>query len=101
MSGKLVEDVQEKVESLLKRKAELEAELLKTEVQIYNLETKYLEETSATGNVIKGWDSFLTTRKQGQVQLKYKIVKPQDRIFSNSSTTALLVQFTLFFGRRL
>ena len=87
MAGK-AEDVQQRVSGLLQKKEDLERQLQDVEFQIYNLESKYLEETGVSGNVVKGWDSFLTSRKQGQVQLKYRIIKPQDRVFSNSSVTS-------------
>ncbi len=36
----------------------LEKELAVVERQVYNLEKHYLEETSATGNVVRGWDAY-------------------------------------------
>lgn len=82
------EDVGAKLQALLHKHEEVEKQLQSVELQIYNLETAYLEDTMASGNVVKGWDSYLSSRKQAYSQFKYKMVKPQDRIFSSSSVTS-------------
>ncbi|CAD8155501.1 unnamed protein product [Paramecium octaurelia] len=55
---------------------------------------KYLEETGHLGNVIKGWEGYLSMKnsKLGvNLQRKDKL-NPNDRIFSQSSKTSPFVQ---------
>lgn len=54
-------------------------ELAKVEQQIYDLETKYLEQSSTLGNAIKGYEGFLGGVGQGSRKV---VVKPEDRLFS-------------------
>ena len=53
-------------------------------VQIYDLETTYLEETKEFGNIFTGWDSYLSSEKVKQ----RKNVLLEDRQFSLSSVTS-------------
>lgn len=69
-------------------------------MQIYDLETTYLEETKEFGNIFTGWDSYLSSEK---VKLR-KNVLLEDRQFSLSSVTSPAsrrevnkkVEYTLF-----
>ena len=81
-------EAQEKIKELIAKKEELERSLMDVETRIFNLETTYLEDTGVMGNIVKGWDSFLTSRRSGSTQQKMKMIKPSDRIFSNSSVSA-------------
>lgn len=75
-------------------------EIKKIEQQIYDEETKYLEDTASCGNshiyylgnIIKGWDGYLNKPTKPQTALTQK--KPRlyacERIFSASSVTSPL-----------
>jgi chromatin modification-related protein EAF6 len=65
---------------LEKRRLQVADELCKVEQQIYDLETKYLEQSTPFGNAIKGYEGFLG----GVGQPKKITIKPEDRIFSGS-----------------
>lgn len=73
----------EEVSQALARRRELEEELHKLERQIYNLESSYLDETWNLGNVVKGFDGYLSSR--AKIQQRKSKFRDQDRIFSSSS----------------
>ena len=50
------------MKKLKDKRKEIEKELFNLEKQIYNLETSYLEETGASGNLLNGWEGYLTSR---------------------------------------
>ena len=82
-------EVNIKLAQLAQKKQQIEEQLMTVENQIYNLETAYLEETSGTGNVVKGWEAYLSGRRQNYAQTnKYRTIKPSERIFSKSSVTS-------------
>lgn len=73
-------------EELLEKKKELEEELKRVEDQIHHLETSYLEETWYIGNVVKGFEGFLSNRSRSSTShMKKSKYKDSDRLFSNSS----------------
>jgi len=72
---------------LVKKKTEIESKLINMERQIFNLEENYLAETSNCGNLVKGWDSYLSNRTP-TITTKRTKVRDIDRIFSLSSTTS-------------
>lgn len=75
---------EKKFQELTDKRQGLENELKILEKQIFDLETKYLEETAATGNVIKGWEGYTTIKSgklNGNVPRKTK-ANANDRIFS-------------------
>ncbi|KAL9644221.1 hypothetical protein ABK040_005682 [Willaertia magna] len=76
-------------DELNKEKQKLEEELQQIEKQIYNLEEEYLSD-NCLGNVVKGYEGYLSTRKyNGSSQKKTNNkIKEKDRIFSNSSKTS-------------
>ncbi len=67
-------------QELEKKRLLVAAELVRVEEQIYDLETKYLEQSAPFGNAIKGYEGFLG----GVGQPKKITIKPEDRIFSGS-----------------
>lgn len=67
-----------------KRQKELRHELALIERQIYDLETRYLEETRDIGNIFTGWDHVHSTEKS-KVR---KTVPIEERLFSLSSSTS-------------
>ncbi|CAD8068089.1 unnamed protein product [Paramecium sonneborni] len=82
-----------KYQELVDKKAFLDSELKNLERSIFDNETKYLEETAFTGNVIKGWDGYLSmknTKLNSGLQKKGK-TNQNDRIFSQSSKTSPFV----------
>jgi len=81
------------LQSLLTRKRTLEGELKKIEKQIFSLETKYLDETNHVGNILKGWDSYMSNKisnSSSGSNPSRKRFKESDRLFSQSSVTSFL-----------
>ncbi|GAQ84925.1 hypothetical protein KFL_002130020 [Klebsormidium nitens] len=75
---------------LMQKKEKLEDELRGVEKQVYDLETTYLDTSSSTGNVLKGFDGFLSNSKS--VSKRSRGFKVEDRLFSLSSITSPAVQ---------
>ena len=46
------------------KKSELESQIKKMEKYIYENETKYLEGTISSGNILRGWDHFFTSKSK-------------------------------------
>ncbi|KAI6659349.1 hypothetical protein LOD99_15020 [Oopsacas minuta] len=85
-------DCRKELLDLIQKKHDLELNLISLEKQIYKFEESYLDETQAFGNVIKGWDNYLTSnlKSSGSSQKadrKVKKWKDSDRLFSKSSVT--------------
>ena len=68
--------------ALQQRKERLDEELKQVEKQVYDLETTYLNESSQYGNVLKGFEGFLSQTKNTS-QKKARNFKPEDRLFSS------------------
>jgi hypothetical protein len=77
--------------TLQEKKLSLEKTLANLEKQIYALETSYLEDTTTVGNILRGWDGYLSNRSASAIGRKK--FKESDRLFSLSSATALKVSF--------
>eukprot|EP00271_Cylindrocystis_brebissonii_P001830 TRINITY_DN1212_c0_g8_i1.p1 TRINITY_DN1212_c0_g8~~TRINITY_DN1212_c0_g8_i1.p1 ORF type:complete len:233 (+),score=92.66 TRINITY_DN1212_c0_g8_i1:287-985(+) len=78
--------------SLLAKRDKAEADLKTVEKQIYDLETTYLNESSQVGNVLRGFDGFLTANKAGANTKRPRRLQVDDRLFSLSSLTSPAVE---------
>ena len=76
------------ITALLHKKEQLAQELRNVEKQIFDLEGSYLEENASSGNVLKGWEGYLTAPNRSLQSTLRKSVKDSDRIFSLSSLTS-------------
>lgn len=78
---------------LLERKRSLEDELQAVERRIFKLEESYIAETMSVGNVIRGWDGYLSTKNAGMYKSisRRAHVKDNDRMFTQSSATGFPV----------
>ncbi|KNA21243.1 hypothetical protein SOVF_045190 [Spinacia oleracea] len=52
------------------------------------METTYLQDPSQCGNVLKGYDGFLSTSKSTTLLKRSRKFQPEDRLFSLSSITS-------------
>ncbi|GBG23866.1 Chromatin modification-related protein MEAF6 [Hondaea fermentalgiana] len=77
------------VESIQKRRQQVQAALEAVHKQLGDLENRYLEETGTTGNVVRGWEGYIDSKPRATLtNKKEKRLKPSERIFSYSSATA-------------
>ncbi|KAH9620219.1 hypothetical protein KSS87_014446 [Heliosperma pusillum] len=74
--------------SLLSKRAKLHEELRNIEKQVFDMETTYLQDPSQCGNVLKGYEGFLSTSKSTTMLKRSRKFQPEDRLFSLSSTTS-------------
>lgn len=66
---------------LEKKRLQVADDLFKVEQQIYDLETKYLQQSAPFGNAIRGYEGYLGGIGQAN---KKATIRPEDRIFSGS-----------------
>ncbi|KAM6592217.1 hypothetical protein CsatA_014822 [Cannabis sativa] len=74
--------------SALSRRAKLQEDLRNIEKQVYDMETSYLQDPSQCGNVLKGFDGFLSSSKNTALTKRSRKFQPEDRLFSLSSVTS-------------
>ncbi|XP_024382205.2 uncharacterized protein [Physcomitrium patens] len=93
MSGQRVMSNPHHTLSLLnQRKEQLQEELRTVEKQLYDLETTYLHDSSQCGNVLKGFEGFLSSMKGSGNLKRPRKFQPEDRLFSLSSVTSPVVE---------
>ncbi|CAK7346410.1 unnamed protein product [Dovyalis caffra] len=74
--------------NLLNKRAKLHDELRIIERQVYDLETSYLQDPGQCGNVLKGFEGFLSSSKNTALLKRSRKFQPEDRLFSLSSVTS-------------
>jgi chromatin modification-related protein EAF6 len=63
-SSKTIKEVTSEITALEERRDTIEKSLAQLERQIVALETSYLEDTNHTGNLLRGWEGYLSSRYQ-------------------------------------
>ncbi|KAI9360534.1 histone acetyltransferase subunit NuA4-domain-containing protein [Pilaira anomala] len=77
------EESKSELQSLLSRKKQVDQNLVNLEHSIYLFEGSYLEDTQQNGNIIRGFDGYLSSR----LDRKKPKFTELDRLFSLSSST--------------
>ncbi|GLJ53897.1 hypothetical protein SUGI_1151330 [Cryptomeria japonica] len=78
--------------ALFNKREKLHEELRIVEKQVYDLETSYLQDSSQCGNVLKGFEGFLSSTKNTANLKRSRKFQPEDRLFSLSSVTSPAVE---------
>ncbi|CAH1431842.1 unnamed protein product [Lactuca virosa] len=76
------------IAALLCKRAKQHEELRSIEKQVYDMETAYLQDPSQSGNVLKGYEGFLSASKSTSFYKRSRKFQVEDRLFSLSSVTS-------------
>lgn len=83
------ESLRNNLRQTLDKKRKLDQQLTELEDQIYKTEGAYLEETSASGNIVRGFDGWVkgvvVGGRTGVDDRRRGRIRDEDRVFSRSS----------------
>ncbi|KAJ1963625.1 chromatin modification- protein eaf6 [Dipsacomyces acuminosporus] len=89
VTKKMLKEAEQELFQLLLKKKQLDRSLINTESAIYDFETSYFENSGQDGNIVHGFEGYLTTGRHERRQFHFT---DADRIFSQSSATFKKVQ---------
>jgi len=90
------EQLRTTLRSTLDKKRKLDEQLAALEEQIFKVEGAYLEETSNSGNIVRGFDGWVkgvSVGGRGADDRRRGRVRDEDRVFSRSSVGWMRVRF--------